>query len=102
MAAAPGIKIGDRLNAHPSEQDLAFLQRMGVECATIWTTMEDAHYEYMIQMRRVLEERGIQLWNIGILDLHCDPTLVLGLPGFAQKVEQYKRYLRDLGRAGIG
>lgn len=98
----PGIKIGDRLNAHPSEQDLAFMQRMGAECATIWTTLEDAHYDYMIQMRRTLEARGIQLWNIGILDLHCDPTLTLGLPGFEEKVVLYKQYLRDLGRAGIG
>lgn len=98
----PGIKIGDRLNPRPTEQDLAFMQNMGVECATIWTTIEDANYEYMIQTRRLLEEHSILLWNIGILDLHCDPTMVLGLPGFDEKVAQYKSYLRDLGRAGIG
>lgn len=98
----PGIKIGDRLNAHPTEQDLAFMQNMGVECATIWTTIEDANFAYMNATRQLLESRGIRLWNIGILDLHCDPTLVLGLPGFEKKVEQYKQYLRDLGRAGIG
>ena len=28
--------------------------------------------------------------------------MVLGLPGFEQKVTQYKEYLRNLGRAGIG
>ena len=28
--------------------------------------------------------------------------MVLGLSGFEEKIAQYKRYLRDLGRAGIG
>lgn len=97
-----GIKIGDRLSARPTEKELDFFVQMGIEYATIWTTIEDANYEYMIETRRLLEASGIQLWNIGILDLHCDPTMVLGLPGYEKKVEQYKAYLRDLGRAGIG
>jgi mannonate dehydratase len=56
----------------------------------------------MAETRALLESQGIQLWNIGILDLHCDPTMVLGLPGWERKTERYKAYLRDLGRAGIG
>ena len=43
----PGIKIGDRLNPHPTEKDLRFFQQLGIECATIWTTIENAHYEYI-------------------------------------------------------
>ena len=98
---APKIKIADRMSARPSEQELVFFQRMGIEAASIWTTIADANYEYMVETRRLLEAHGIQLWNIGILDLHCDPTMVLGLPGFAQKVAQYTEYLTNLGRAGI-
>ena len=97
-----GIKIGDRISPRPSKKELQFFQNMGIEYASIWTTIEDANYEYMLQTRQLLEAHGIQLWNIGILDLHCDPTIVLGLPGFDKKIEQYKQYLRDLGRAGIG
>ncbi|MCX6379070.1 MAG: mannonate dehydratase [Armatimonadetes bacterium] len=98
----PGIKIGDRMSARPTEKDFTFFQNMGIEYATIWTTIEDATYEYMAHTKSLLEAHGIQLWNIGILDLHCDPTMVLGLPGFDTKVEQYQQYLRNLGRAGIG
>jgi mannonate dehydratase len=98
----PGIKIAHRMSARPSAQELAFFQQMGIEAATIWTTIEDSNYEYMIETRRTLEAHGILLWNVGIIDLHCDPTMVLGLPGFEQKVAQYKEYLRNLGRAGIG
>ena len=53
-------------------------------------------------MRQRLADHEIELWNVGILDLHCDPTMVLGLPGFDEKLDRYVRYLRDLGRAGIG
>jgi mannonate dehydratase len=100
--ALPKIKLAHRMSARPSAKEIAFFQQMGIEAATIWTTIEDANYDYMIATRRTLEEAGILLWNIGILDLHCDPTMVLGLPGFDEKVAQYKAYLRDLGRAGIG
>jgi mannonate dehydratase len=98
----PRIKIADRMSARPTEADIAFCRRMGVEAVSIWTTLADANFSYMAESRQLLESHGIQLWNVGILDLHCDPTLVLGLPGFDEKVAQYREYLRALGRAGIG
>jgi mannonate dehydratase len=105
MGAAPafdGIKIGDRLNPRASEQDLAYFQQSGAEYATIWTTLENATYEYMSSTKRKVEAAGIQLLNIGILDLHADPAMVLGLAERDQKIEQYNAYLENLGRAGIG
>jgi mannonate dehydratase len=90
------------MNPRPSEEELIHFQQMGIDAATIWTTIEDARYDYLVETRQRLAARGIELWNVGILDLHCDPAMVLGLPGFEEKLEQYVRYLRDLGRAGIG
>ena len=98
----PKIKIADRLPPHPSHEALGHFQQLGIDAATIWTTIENAHYDYLASTRQRLADHGIELFNIGILDLHCDPTMVLGLPGCAQKLEQYVRYLGDLGRAGIG
>ena len=102
----PGIKISHRISPRPTEEEFAFFQELGIEYATIWTTIEDCSTEdsfadYAARTRQLLEAHGIRIWNIGILDLHCDPTLTLGLPGFGAKVEQYKGYLRGLGRAGI-
>lgn len=96
------IRIAERLPPHPTDDDLAYFRQVGVEAASIWTTIEDAGYDYLAQIRQRLADHGIELWNVGILDLHCDPTMVLGLPGFDAKLEQYVGYLRDLGRAGIG
>ena len=96
-----GIAVGDRFNPDPTEKDFAIFKQSGVEYATIWTTIDKVTLDYMKDMRRRLEANGIQLWNIGILDLHCDPAMVLGLPGRDEKIEQYKTYLQNLGQAGI-
>lgn len=96
------IRIAERLAPYATDDDLAYFRQVGVEAASIWTTIEDAHYDYLAQTRQRLADHGIELWNVGILDLHCDPTMVLGLPGFDAKMEQYLSYLGDLGRAGIG
>ena len=96
-----GIKLGTFFTPRPADDDLTMLRHAGVECVSIWTGIQDATYEWMSQTRRRMEANGIQVYNIGIMDLHCDPTLVLGLPGVEQKIEQYKAYLTNLGRAGI-
>ncbi|MDA0336677.1 MAG: mannonate dehydratase [bacterium] len=102
MTSPSGIRIADRMSPRPTTQELEFFQQMAVDAASIWTSLEDSTYQYMVDTRTLLASHGIDLFNIGILDLHCDPTMVLGLDGFSQKVEQYKDYLRNLGRAGIG
>lgn len=101
IAGPGGIAIGDRFSPDPTETDFAIFKQSGVEYATVWTTIDKVTLDYMKDMRRRLEANGIQLWNIGILDLHCDPAMVLGLPGRDEKIEQYKAYLRNLGQAGI-
>lgn len=95
------IRIAERMSPRPTEDELKYFEQMGIDAATIWTTIEDAHLDYMISTKKRLADRGIELWNIGILDLHCDPDMVLGLERFDEKLEQYKAYIRDLGKAGI-
>ncbi len=45
----------------------------------------------MTRMRRKLEANGVEIYNIEIIDLHCDPTLVLGLNGVEQKIDRIDR-----------
>jgi mannonate dehydratase len=99
--AVTGVKIGDRFSPDPTDKDFTAFKQSGVEYATVWTTIDKVTLPYMKEMRQRLEANGIQLWNIGILDLHCDPAMVLGLPGRDEKIEQYKKYLQNLGQAGI-
>jgi mannonate dehydratase len=96
-----GIRLGTFFAPNPTADDFIFLKSAGVETVSIWTGIRDNNLDFMLETRRRFETHNIQVYNIGILDLHCDPTLVLGLPGFDEKVEQYKTYLNNLGKAGI-
>ncbi|MBM3457422.1 MAG: TIM barrel protein [Armatimonadetes bacterium] len=98
---APRLRIAHRMSPHPTPEELAFFQQMAIDAAKIWTTLEDANYDYMARTRDLLGEHGIQVNNIGILDLHCDPDLTLGLAGQDEQIARYQHYLRALGRAGI-
>ena len=99
--APPGIKLGTFFTDKPTEDDLAMVRHAGVQTVSIWTVIENNNAEWMIQTRKKMEANGVEVYNIGMLDLHCDPTLVLSLPGVEQKIELYKTYLNNLGRAGI-
>ena len=99
--APAGIKLGTFFSDKPNDNDLTMLRHAGVEAVSIWTSIENNTAEWMIATRRKMEANGVQVFNFGIMDLHCDPTLVLSLPGVERKIEQYKTYLTNLGRAGV-
>lgn len=105
LAARPpapaGIKLGTSFTPRAGAEDLDMLRHAGVDAVSIWTSIADNTYEWMAETRRRLEANGVEVYNIGIMDLHCDPTIVLGRPGVETKIEQYKQYLANLGRAGI-
>ena len=86
---------------NPKEEDLALLRHDGIEAVSIWTSIANNNADWMIAMRNKLEANGVRIYNIGVIDLHCDPTMVLGSSGVDRKIEQYKDYLTNLGRAGI-
>lgn len=96
-----GIKLGTSFTPAPSEKDLELLRYSGVEAVSIWTDIVNNNADWMIATRKKLEANGVEVYNVGILDLHCDPTITLGLPGVETKIEQYKQYLGNLNRAGI-
>ena len=96
-----GTKLGTFFTDKPTEDDLTLLRHAGVDAVSIWTTIANNTAEWMIGIKKKLEANGVEVYNIGMLELHCDPTLVLSLPGVEQKIELYKTYLGNLGRAGI-
>ena len=97
----PGIKVAAQMSPEPSEEDLQFARQMGVEYVVLWTDGAHANYDYFMSRREIFENAGLKIYGFGNGDVHCQAALVLNLPNRDEKVEQYKRYIRDLGRAGI-
>jgi mannonate dehydratase len=101
LPIAPGIKIAAQVTPEPSEGELAFLQRMGVEYVVLWARSDKASYEYYASRRALFEGAGLKVYGFGNTDVHNQDAIVLGLPNRDEKIEEYKAHLRNLGRAGI-
>ena len=97
----PGIKIAVQLGEDPSDEDLQFVNQLGVEYVTIWLHANVATYENFVRLRQKVEKAGLKVWNIGDLNVHNMEQVTLNLPGREQKIEEYKSYLRNIGKAGV-
>jgi mannonate dehydratase len=97
----PGIKIAVQLSADPTDEDLQFVRQLGVEYVTIWVHANEATAENFVRLRAKVKAAGLKVWNIGNLNVHNMEEVTLNLPGRDQKIEEYKTYLHNLGKAGI-
>ncbi len=94
-----GIKITLQLSQNLSDDDLKFAKQLGVGYVTVGTT--GGTYETFAALKRRIEAAGLKVTNIGNTNVHNMPEVTLNLPGRDRKIEEYKQYLRDLGKAGI-
>ena len=97
---AGGIRISLQLPAAYEDEDLVFARQMGVEYVSIPT--KGGTFEVFAGHRKRVEAAGLKIANIGNSSVHNMSEVTLNLPGRDAKIEEYKQYLRDLGRAGIG
>src|SRR5437016_4608219 len=99
--SAPGIKMCGQTPANPTADDLLNLKQLGVEFVSVASTPDLRTAEGFLQIKKRYADAGITVWNIGSSSVHNMPEVTLNLPGRDQKIEEYKNYLRNLGKAGI-
>jgi mannonate dehydratase len=98
----PGIKISVQMPSDPSDEDLQFVNQLGCRYVNIGTSGGDqATYENFIRLKNKVESASLKIWNIGNTSVHNMEEVTLNLPGRDKKIEEYKTFLRNLGRAGI-
>ena len=101
FAPGAGIGIGHRFPPSPEPEVFDFYRATGIEYGSVLARLGQVNYDWMARMKERMAQRGIRLLNVNVVGLHCDPVIVLGLPGVEEKVELYREFLRDAGRAGI-
>src|ERR1035438_4366590 len=99
--AQPGIKLCAQTGAKPTDNDLLYLQQIGVDYVSVGSTPDLRTAEGFLQIKKRYADAGITVWNIGNTSVHNMPEVTLNLPGRDQKIEEYKEYIRNLGKAGI-
>jgi mannonate dehydratase len=96
-----GIKIAAQAPPEPSDQDLEFIQQLGVGNVVLWTGGDKASYDYYASRRKLYEAVGLKVYGFGSFSVHNQDAIVLNLPDREQKIEEYKTHLRNLAKAGI-
>ena len=96
---SPGIKISLQIANAFTDEDLTFARQLGVGYVSIPTS--GGTYETFSSFKQRVEAAGLKVANIGNASVHNMPEVTLNLPGRDAKIEEYKQYLRNLGRAGI-
>ena len=97
----PGIKIAEIISGMPSDEELIFLQQMGVEYIELWMYGEQISYEDIINHKRKIENAGLKLFCADAATLFHLEEFVIGLPGSGQKIKLFENFIKDLGKAGI-
>ncbi len=95
------LKIAAQVTPEPTKQDLAFIKQMGVDYVVLWTGGDKASYEYYASRCELFAKAGLTVYGFGNSDVHNQDAIVLNLPNRDAKIEEYKRHLRNLGKAGI-
>src|SRR5262249_56505217 len=98
---AKGIKVSLQISTDATDEDLQFVQQLGVGYVNIPTGGHRATLENFVRLKQKVEAAGLKVWNIGNSNVHNMPEVTLNLPGRDQKIEEYKAYLRNLAKAGI-
>jgi len=97
----PLMKIAYQASVEPTENDIKFIQQMGVDQVVLWTDSKKASAEYYASRKALYGAAGINVFGFGNFDVHNQDAIVLNLPGRDEKIEQYKTHLRNLNKAGI-
>ena len=88
-------------NARAPVDTLTFYKQMGLEDVTVWTDPPNDNAEYYIGTKKYFADNGLNVYGMGNGSVHNQDKIVLNLPGRDEKVEEYKKHLRNLGKAGI-
>jgi mannonate dehydratase len=98
----PGIQIGTQVSPKASDEDLQFIQQLGVEWVMTSVDEPAGHTaENYLRLRERFESFGLKIYRLANHSVHNMEEVTLNLPGRDAKVEEYLAYLRNLGRAGI-
>jgi mannonate dehydratase len=97
--APAAIKISLQLPADYDADDLMFTKQLGVDYVSLQN--KNATVESLIAHKKIIESAGLKVANIGNVSVHNMPEVTLNLPGRDAKIDEYKQYLRNLGKAGI-
>ena len=81
---------------------MRFLSQLGVQKVEVRIPSSASGYDDICRVRDTVHEGGLGLHEIMLADRYSCRPIALGLPERDAELALFKRFIRDLGRAGIG
>jgi mannonate dehydratase len=98
----PGIKLGSAAPINPTDEDLAFFKQLGVDCVYCATTPEYSSVESLLNIKKRYADAGLRVHNVRNLAVTNNQVdIVLNRPERDKRIEDYKTWIRALGKAGF-
>jgi mannonate dehydratase len=102
FSGTAGIQVAIQTNNDASDEDLQFFQQLGVEWAMVGIRAAELHTgEYYKSLVQRFSNFGLKIYRITNLSVHNVPEITLNLPGRDAKIEEFKRFIGNLGAAGV-
>ena len=95
------LRFSIGVTPEPTDEDLLFARQMGIPCVFTWVKPEQMGYDSLARLRERVEKAGLVLHNVGNLGVGKCDKIHLALPGREERIETFKTFIRNLGKAGI-
>lgn len=105
-ARSPGVQIGQYISADCADTDLQLMQQLGCEWAMV-TGLDDGPEQELhcaenyLRIKERFATFGIQVYRIAHSRVHNVPEITLNLPGRDERIDEFCRFIEELGKAGI-
>jgi len=97
----PGIQIGTQLRASAGDDQMQSVRALGAEWVMTGLPPKDHTLESYLALKRKFAAQGLKIYRLANDSCHNMEEVTLNLPGRDAKIEEYLRYIRLLGKAGI-
>ncbi len=95
------LGVSHRREEHLTNDHLRYLRQMGVEQVEVRISRARADLNRIREIKSIVEQAGLELFEIMLYDLYSSPAFALDLPGRESDIDEFVRFIENLGRAGI-
>ena len=101
MNPESAIKLCMSIDPEPSPEQLLFARQLGLTHVYTWVREDQSDDASLLALRQKVEDAGLTLYNAGYMAVGKCDKIHLALPGRDEKIEEFQRFVRNLGQAGI-
>ncbi|MFH1085965.1 MAG: mannonate dehydratase, partial [Chloroflexota bacterium] len=98
----PGIQIGTMLRSSATDEDIQFVNQLGVEWVMTGFDKPEEHIRAnYVALKERFEAHGIKIYRLANHSCHNMEEVTLNLPGRDAKVAEYLDHIRLMGSCGL-